>query len=224
MAKGCHARGASRRRPRRFPQKRIVLDQRVEDTAEQQMHRDRLVHVEDVEAEECKDDIDDDDRRKARHGARRFAPTQARPIPWPKVRRSPMYERTGLLQLDARPTSWCRRAGSAWGSEVAPGWLNAAGPVPRKGIIRNQNSRRGRPPAVREKTSTAGTAAPPHLLDRCVRQGRRRQRLRVNGLIVVEAAAQHQRTGEDGKGQNGAHGNNPRKRDFRVFTLPPLRK
>lgn len=41
------------------------------------------------------------------------------------------------------------------------------------------------------------------LLDRRVH--RRRQGLGVNGLIVVEAAAQHQGRGEDGEGQNRAH-------------------
>jgi hypothetical protein len=37
---------------------------------------------------------------------------------------------------------------------------------------------------------------------------RRRQGLGVNGLIVVEAAAQHQGRGEDGQGQNRAHKTN----------------
>jgi hypothetical protein len=53
---------------------------------------------------------------------------------------------------------------------------------------------------------------------------RRRQGLVGETLIVVKAAAQHQGGGEDGKGQNRAHERNPPKRDFRLFTPPPLRK
>jgi hypothetical protein len=48
-----------------------------------------------------------------------------------------------------------------------------------------------------------GQEQPFSLLDRRVH--RRRQGLGVNGLIVVEAAAQHQGRGEDGQGQNRAH-------------------
>jgi hypothetical protein len=41
---------------------------------------------------------------------------------------------------------------------------------------------------------------------------------------VMEAAAEHQGARKHGKSQNGAHGQNPPKRDFRCFTPPPLRK
>ena len=74
-----------------------------------------------------------------------------------------------------------------------------------------KNSRRVEPPAFGWKPSISRS-------DRLLRGGqeqafslldgrvhRRRQGLGVNGLIVVEAAAQHQGRGEDGQGQNRAH-------------------
>jgi hypothetical protein len=47
---------------------RTALDEWGEDPAEQPMRRDRLVHIEEVEAEQHKDDVDDDNPVKGRHG------------------------------------------------------------------------------------------------------------------------------------------------------------
>src|SRR5262245_44325389 len=105
----------------------------------------------------------------------------------------------------------------AWGSEVA---LPATG---TEGLSlglsdRNRQFREAVPCSTAAKTALK----PFRLFDRRVH--RRRQGLGVNGLVMVEAAAQHQGRGEDGKGQNSAHKINPPKRDFRLLTLAPLRK
>ena len=46
---------------------------------------------------------------------------------------------------------------------------------------------------------------------------RRRQGLGINCLLMMEAAGQHDRGGEDGESYN-AHKTNPPKRDFQRFT------
>ena len=48
--------------------------------------------------------------------------------------------------------------------------------------------------------------------------GRVGDRLRIHGLLVMEAAGQHDRRGEDGESYNSAHKTNPPKRDFQLFT------
>jgi hypothetical protein len=53
---------------------------------------------------------------------------------------------------------------------------------------------------------------------------RRRQRLRVHGLAVMEAAGEHDRRGDEGESYNSAHKRNPPKRDSRLFTPRPLEK
>jgi len=45
------------------------VDKLTKQAAEQKMRGKWLVHVEDVEAEQDKDDVDDEDRLKAGHGA-----------------------------------------------------------------------------------------------------------------------------------------------------------
>ena len=96
--------------------------------------------------------------------------------------------RTGLLQLDAIQTSRRPTCGERRGNDIAPAGhqdCQTRNPVPGSG-------------------ATPAALLCLALLYRRVMH-RRRQGLRVDGLTVVEAAAQHQGGREDGKGQNGAH-------------------
>jgi len=90
----------------RLPSANAALDQRVEQPAEQPVHRMRVVHVDQVEAEQDEDHIDDQDHvQDVRHGGTLKLEERRGAI----LSRSPGTKKarseTGLLQLDARQTS-----------------------------------------------------------------------------------------------------------------------
>jgi len=121
------------------------LDQWVEDPAEQIMRADRLVHVEQVEAEQHEDEVGDDDPGKSRHW-RALTMWGRQSTLKARLRRSPASQGTGLLQLDAWQTSWCRpyreRGASPAGHHESPN----ADPRSWSGChAKNQNSRRHDP-------------------------------------------------------------------------------
>ena len=72
------------------------LDQWVEDPAEQIMRADRLVYVEQVEAEKHEDEIGDDDPGKSRHWRAPKRSTGGQ-----STLKARYSKATGLLQLDA---------------------------------------------------------------------------------------------------------------------------
>src|SRR5262249_12939619 len=146
--------------------------------------------------------------------------------------------RTGLLQLDAIQTSrrpTCGERGASGlplpatriaqrtnGVPVPGQSKKAEQPESRLQLflgIRRFSAKPWRPAERHGAKLPVGVA----LFDRRVMH-RWRERLGVNGLIVVEAAAEHQRGRKHGKGQNGAHMTNPPKRDFRFLRLRFLGK
>ena len=91
--------GKSPRCPGAFASRRPPnLDKGVEDPAEQIMRADRLVHVEQVEAEQHEDHVGDDDPGKSRHW--RAQTMQGGPV----YAQSPLAKKPGLARNRASPT------------------------------------------------------------------------------------------------------------------------